>query len=296
MVIYPKIFADYQQRSFQSQTTSGDGQKLWFTPTRDTIDRNPPTLILVTESGLAVQYVNYLQWMNTEGAVAWQIERDPGMRILSHDGTTYFLDPDGDVYGVDAKKDFVLKEFFIPNSTDRGAIYLFQPRGDGRYLIQTYNTAEEVEEEVEHQPDDHNLMLQGSGGWSDWKWLLEFEGKVLPCLLTSDLNRAVQLDNTGRVRIIDVESGEQTGEFIIEGAVFADASLDREDALLIHLLTAERERKLCRYNLEGTLLWEHLLPPGQPKPVAQPPAVDTNNRVYLLWNNFLMAFDNGELL
>ncbi len=292
MTIYPMIFANYAKNACQDQSTSGKGERLWFTPSADTISQTPPMLIIITENGLIVQYADRFQQMGFDGKFTWQRDRDAGMNIIAYDNNIYFRGYDGDLHAVDSRNQPVLSDFFIPTSTDRGGFNMVLPKGENRMLVQTYNRAPEVEKGEPPIQDDYNLVLMGDG---NWEWLLEFKGNSLPALVTADARKVILLNNESQVLIYDSDSGERQGSFEIEGCWFLKASLDCHDNLVILSTSVEKEKKLSSYSLSGTMIWEYMLPSGEAGMPDQPPAVDKDNRVYFISNNFVNAIDKGEL-
>ena len=55
MNVYPKIFADYRQSSFQTQTTGAAGDQKWLTANPDPSPANVPRAIAIAAAGLIVQ-------------------------------------------------------------------------------------------------------------------------------------------------------------------------------------------------------------------------------------------------
>ena len=295
MIIYPKIYVDYRQSSCQSQTSNAEGKKLWFTPNTDTENRNPPTLILVTEEGLAVQYNNRFEHIGFDGKIAWTEEREPGMNIIAFNKNIYYRSSNYNLYGVDMLGKNILYDFFVPTSSERGFFHLVMPIGEDHFLIQTFNYAPEADEDSPDIKDDNNLVLMGSESWDDWDWHLEFEGTVLPALVSGDSKKIILLNTNNQVKVFDIETGKQSKVFEIEGVAFHLASLDNDDNIIISVNTVENQRKLLNYTLDGDLNWEYELPFVESMPFAQPPAIDSNNRVYFIINNFLYVINKGKL-
>lgn len=293
-MIYPKIYADYQQTSFQSQTSAVSGTRVWLEPIPDAAGGQRPLLIVLTEAGLTVQFESRLIRLGYDGKKVWEAACDPGLPVLAQGSNFFFRGIDGDLHGFDDGGKELYEEFPIPNCFDLGGVAAVMPLGGDDFLIQTFNRPEEVERGYPPEKDDYNLMVTGPESGVDWKWLHQFEGKALPGVASRDGKKFVLLNDRSQVLIFDIEKGEQTERFTVEGASFIDVGVDREDNLIIPLKTIEGERKLCSYTPSGQLNWEYALPPGTGWP-HQPPAVDTDNRVYYIFNNTLMVIDKGEL-
>jgi hypothetical protein len=188
----------------------------------------------------------------------------------------------------------VFDEFPIPNCFDLGGVLAVMPITEDLFLLQTYNRPEEVEEGYPPEKDDYNLIVTGPEMGVQWKWLQKFEGKVLPVVVSDDGKSFIMLNNRSQVTTFGIEDGKQVGQFTIEGAVFHDVSIDRKNNIIITLKTIEGERKLAGYTLTGELNWEYNLPPGSGW-IPQPPAIDGNNRIYMIANDALMVIEQGEL-
>lgn len=294
MPIYPKIYADYQQSSFQQQTTDASGDQVWFTPEPDPVYAQPPTLIVAIEDGLAVQSLDRFRYLTYDGKIVWEEPRDPGMDVFAYQNQFYFRTGDRRLNAVDLQRTRMLSGMHVATASSRGFFPLVVPRGQNHFLVQTFNRAEELMPDDPPKLDDYNLVLMGPDRWNDWDWLKEFEGSCLTALVTADTGRLVLLNSMGHVITMAIDSGDEVQRFELPGAEFLKASLDRDDNLVVVLVTPEGERKLCRYSLTGELSWEFMLP-AKGGILGQPPAIDADNRVYYMENNILRVIDKGEL-
>ncbi len=294
MTIYPKIYADYQQSSCQSQTARIAGKQVWLTPNPKAEGMPSPLLVVVSEPGLTVQYETQVMHLDLNGTIQWTKPGETSPPVLADADNIYFRGIDGNLHGVDSKGKELFDEFLIPNCFSRGGLVAVMPVGDDFFILQTYNLAKEVE--IDYPPDEDNYSIVLTSPTSDlnWKWLHKYEGLALPGLATNDRKKFVLLDNRSRVMVFDTDSGERLDFFEVQGAVFVGASIDRKDNLIIAMDAGDEGRKLCSYNLSGELNWEYALPPGG-EWSHQPPAIDGNNRVYFLSNNGLLAIDDGRL-
>ncbi len=296
MNVYPKIFADYRQSSFQTQTTSAAGDQLWLTPTPETPAGDVPRVIVVTAAGLAVQYGGRFRMIGFDGSVKWEMPNDPGVPAFATDSIIYYRATNRFLQGVTFDKKTVLTDFAIPRCRDRGGVPMIQPRGENHFLIQTFNMAPEVIVDSPPEPPDYNLMLMGPEGLTDWDWLHEFEGTALPALVTGDNARVVLLNTASLVTIFDIATGKTSGSFEIPQAGFLQASLDRRDRLIVALYGAEAHPQLDCYSLSGDLVWSCPLPSAERRAYRQPPAVDGDNRIAYIWGDTLLVVADGTIL
>ncbi len=296
MNVYPKIFADYRQSSFQTQTTSAAGDQLWLTPNIDASSANVPRVIVTTPAGLAVQYGDRFRMIGFDGVVKWEMPNDPGLPMFVADTVIYCRGTNRFLQGVTFDKRTVLSEFTIPRCRDRGGVPMVQPRGDNHFLIQTFNAAPEVIVDSPPEPPDYNLMLKGPEERDDWDWMLEFKGTALPALVTGDNTRVVLLDGTSRVNVFDIATGKPTGSFEIAKSGFLQASLDHRDRLIVALYDAKAQPQLACYSLSGEQVWSCPLPPAERRAFRQPPAVDGDNRIAYIWGDTLLMIADGTIL
>jgi len=129
----------------------------------------------------------------------------------------------------------------------------------------------------------------------DCDYIIEFEGKALPAMVSSDGKRVVLLNDEHQVLSYDVASGRSTGKFQLNDAGFWLATLDNNGNVVIVLQNSDRQWKLALYTPDGKLNWEYWLPSGAVPPNSQPPAVDSENRILLVFGKQLLRIANGEL-
>jgi outer membrane protein assembly factor BamB len=294
-MIYPKIYADYQQRSFQTQTAKLSGTRLWFVPTSEMTHNQHPKLILLHQAGLTVQFQSRLIGIGYDGNRAWETACDGDLPAVAGNGNVYYRGIDGDLHGIDPEGRELFDEFPIPNCFDLGGVLAVKPIQEDLFLFQTFNRPEEVEAGYPPEKDDYNLILTGPEMGVQWKWLQQFEGKVLPGIASDDENSFIMLNDRSQITAFNIEDGKQTKQFSVEGATFADASIDHENNLIVALKTIDGERKLVSYTLSGELNWEYLLPSAAGWS-HQPPAIDSNDRMYYIVNSTLLAIDKGRLI
>ncbi|MDD4051139.1 MAG: hypothetical protein PHR28_04465 [candidate division Zixibacteria bacterium] len=296
MKVYPKIFADYRQSSFQTQTTSAAGDQLWLTPNPDTSMANVPRVIAVAAAGLIVQYGDRFRMIGLDGTVKWEMTNDPGVPAFVADTAIYYRATNRFLQGVTFDKRTVLTDFAIPRCRDRGGVPMVQARGDNHFLIQTFNAAPEVIVDSPPEQPDYNLMLMGPDGLTDWDWMREFEGTALPALVTSDNVKAVLLNTTSLVTVFDIATGKTIDSFEVPKAGFLQASLDRRDRLVVALYGAKAQPQLDCYSLSGDLVWSCPLSPAERRAYRQPPAVDGDNRIAYIWGDTLLVVAEGTVL
>jgi outer membrane protein assembly factor BamB len=294
VMIYPKIYADYQQTSFQSQTARISGKRIWFVNFADNVKGQKLQLIILTDTGLTVQYESRLMQLDFNGQKVWDAACDPVLPVVASGKRLYFRGLDGDFHGIDEQGREMFEEFPIPNCFALGGVSAVMPTDDGNFVFQTYNNPREVEEGYPPEKSDYNLILTGPTDDIDWKWLHQFEGQALPGVASTDRTKFILLNDQSEVMVFDILKGELARKFTVEGASFVDVSIDRRDNLIAKLKTIEGERKLCSFTLSGELNWEYILPPGTGWS-QQPPAVDSNNRVYVIDSDSLLVIDEGEL-
>jgi len=295
MTIYPKIFADYRHTSFQEQTTRATGVIRWHCPPGDILPAQAPSVIVLTDDGLTVEYPDRLVRLGYDGATLWQERRDPKMRIMAHRGVVYYRGNDGFLHGVDARQKQLLNEFYIPNCFDRGAVQMVFPANENHFLIQTYNMAKEVKEDKPPESDDYNFILMGPDDWNDWDWLQEFEGRAMPGLITGDASTIVCVNDQNQVMAIDVKTGKEISRFTVEDGTIGPVSLDREDNLVTFVIDEEENLLLRKYSLAGKLQWKYLLSAGGEFP-NQPPAIDGDNCVLCIVGDSLQVINDGKLM
>ncbi len=293
-MMYPKIYADYQQTSFQSQTARISGKRVWFVNSADNVKGQKLQLIILTDAGLTVQYESRLIQLDFTGKLAWEAACEPVLPALASGNRIFYRGQNGHLHGIDEQGREMFEEFPIPNCFSLGDVLALMPIDDDNFLFQTYNRPEEVERGYPPEKADYNLILTGPTDGINWKWLHQFEGNALPGVASTDQTKFILLNDQSEVMIFDIPKGELAGKFAVEGASFADASMDRRDNLIVMLKTIEGERKLCSYTLSGELNWEYVLGPGTGWS-PQPPAIDSNNRVYIIANDTLMVIDEGEV-
>jgi hypothetical protein len=296
MNAYPKIFADYRQSSYQTQTTGASGDQLWLAPNPDTSMANVPRVIAVAAAGLVVQYGDRFRLIAPDGTVKWEMTNDPGVPAFATDSVIYFRATNRFLQGVTFDKRPVLTDFTIPRCRDRGGVPMIQPRGDNHFLIQTFNAAPEMIVDSPPEPPDYNLMLMGPDGPLDRDWLHEFTGTALPALVTGDNARVVLLNTASGVTVFDIATGKTADSFEVPKAGFLQASLDRRDRLIVALYDAKAQPQLDCYSLSGEQIWSCPLPPAERRAYRQPPAVDGDNRVAYIWGDTLLVVADGTIL
>lgn len=296
MNVYPKIFADYRQSSFQTQTTGAVGDRLWVTANPDTSVANAPRVIAVASAGLVVQYGDRFRMIGFDGAVKWEIPNDPGLPAFVADTVVYYRATNRFLQGVTFDKKTVLTDFTIPRCRTRGGVSMIQPRGGNRFLIQTFNLAPEVVVDSPPESPDYSLMLMGPDGPLDRVWLNEFTGTALPGLVTGDDVRVVLLDAAGGVTVFDAATGKAVDSFAIAKAGFQQAGLDCRDRLIVSFYDAEAKPQLACYTLTGEMVWRCPLPSAERRAWRQPPAIDGDNRVAYIWGDALLVVADGTVL
>jgi len=296
MALYRKIFADYQLSSFQEQKLTATGQLDWLAAPSDSADSRPPILVLVTDKGIAAQYPEKIEWIGLDGVANWSKIHDSGMNILIFDSSIYFRDPDQAIYALDRRGNYTLADFFVPTSDEDGTFYTVLPKEDGYILVHGFVPAREERMDEEDDSDRYSLVLKGPEGFDDYKYMRYFEGESLRGLLTKDEKLIVLLNDQGEVTSYDMASGKPSRAFKIEGAEFIEASLDREDRLILVMKHPEDGTLLACYDLIGNKIWATPLPSGIKSVYSQPPATDNENRVAYVWTNMLFYIVNGEVL
>jgi len=295
MILYSKLYADFQQTSRQAQTTSASGTQLWFAATPDSLRLSPPSVIILTDDGLTVEYPDRFRRLGFDGAFAWEIPRDSIMAIVAHEGVIYYRSSDHRLHGVDARQRQVLGEFYFPSCFDQCRVQLVMPAGDSHFIMQTFNPAREVELGYPPEKDSYTLALMGPDDWNDWDWLHEFEGTAFPGLTNNGKTMLAVPGEQGRVTVLDIKTGTST-TFEVTGAGFRAASIDYNDHLVAVVATTEKELKLISFTLAGEQNWECVLPGKPGSAFFHPPAVDGDNRIYVIVKGTVMAFDKGNLL
>lgn len=294
MTIYRKLFADYQLSSFQEQNLKATGTADWLARPSDSADNRPPLLVVVTEDGIVAQYPERLEWITPDGNTRWTKLHDSGMNILAHDGSIYFRDPDQGIYAVDPRGNYTLADFFVPTSDEMGVFQTVMPREDGHIFVQGFVPGREEREEDPDDSDRYSIVLKGPGGFDDYKYMRYFEGESLRGLVTSDGKLVVLLNDQGEVTSFDIETGRPSRAFKVEDAEFIEASLDREDNVVIVMDHPEDGTILACYDLTGNKKWQAPLPSGNKSIYSQPPAIDSENHVSFVWLNTLYHFVDGE--
>jgi len=295
MVLYPRVFADWQHSSSQAQTTSATGEKLWFVPNQEGGATGYPAVMVVTEAGLTVQYGDRFRQLRFDGTVAWEIAIDPGLAIFADTKAIYYLGPDLTLQGMTFERRAILGEYSIPRCGPRGSVVMVQPRGNKYFLMQTYNRAREMVVDDPPESDSYHLMLKRAEERTEVDWLHDFEGSALPGLVTHDNSRVVLLTPAGRVTVFDIASGKTVGSFDIPKAGLQQASLDHNDQLVILLYDAEAHPTLVSYSLAGERRWSFLLPPAGRRGAVQPPAIGADNRAAHIWGDTLWVVAEGAL-
>ncbi len=294
MAMYTMLFADYQHSSFQKQKTTIVGEQVWFTPNSDTTHKSPPTAILLSSQGLTVQYNDRLEQMNYDGKIVWEMERDPGLDIFIHNDGIFYRSTGRRLAAVDFEKNTILDAMHIMTSSRRGFFFLVLPRDNQRYLVQTFNRAPEPEPNVPDEQDNYNLVMMGPSGD---EWLHEFEGEVLPGLVTHDGKKVILLNDNSEVLSFDTDSGKKLDSFSFLGMQFLQASLDRSDNLVVAMLNQEKKQVLaCITTSDGKTIWEISFPDDGSHPFRQPPAIGNDNQVYYITNDTLYVIREGELV
>ena len=296
MNVYPKIFADYRQSSFQTQTTGAAGDQVWLAANPDSSIANVPRVIAIAPAGLVVQYGDRFRMIGFDGTVKWEISNDPGVPAFIDDTVIYYRATNRFLQGVTFDKKMVLADFTIPRCRDRGGVPMIQPRGGNHFLIQTFNEAPEVIVDSPPEPSDYNLMLMGPEGRTDWDWMNEFTGTALPGLVTGDKARVVLLNTASVVTVFDIPTGKQVGSFEITKAGFQQASLDRRDRLVVSFYDVKAQPRVACYSLAGEMIWSCPLPPAERRAWRQPPAVDDDNRIAYIWGDTLLLIADGTIL
>jgi hypothetical protein len=133
MNVYPKIFADYRQSSYQIQTTSAAGDQLWIIPNPDTSMTNVPRVIAAAAAGLVVQYGDRFRMIGLDGTVKWEMPNDPRVPAFIDDTVIYYRATNHFLQGVTFDKKTVLTDFTIPRCRDRGGVSMIQPRDSGEW-------------------------------------------------------------------------------------------------------------------------------------------------------------------
>ena len=294
MTMYKMLFADYQYSSFQEQTSNVVGEQVWVTPNSDSTHKSPPTAILLSPQGLTVQYNDRLEQMTYDGKIVWELERDPGLDIFIHNDAIYYRSTGRRLAAVDFEKNTVLDAMHIMTSSRRGFFYLVLPRDNQRFLVQTFNRAPEPEPNIPDEHDNYNLVLMGPSGD---EWLHEFEGEVLPGLVTHDSKKVMLLTDNSDILSFDTDTGEQLDSFSLPGVQFLQASMDRNDNLVVAMLNQEKKQVHACINVsDGKTLWEKPFPDDGPHTFRQPPAIGSDNQVYYITNDTLHVIKDGELL
>lgn len=296
MNVYPKIFADYRQSSFQTQTTGAAGDQVWMTANPDTSIANVPRTIAVASAGLVVQYGDRFRMIGLDGAAKWEVPNDPGVPAFIADTVVYYRATNRFLQGATFDKRTVLTDFTIPRCRDRGGVAMIQPRGNNRFLIQTFNMAPEMIVDSPPEPPDYNLMLMGPDGPLDRVWLNEFTGTALPGLVTGDDGRVILLNTASQVTVFEAASGKAVDSFVVAKAGFQQASLDRRDRLIVSLYDDKAQPQAACYTLTGEMVWSCPLPPAERRAWRQPPAVDGDNRVAYIWGDTLLLIADGTIL
>lgn len=299
VAVYPKMFADHQQSSYQNQTTKAVGHRLWLLPNPDSSQENSPEAVMVAEFGLIVQYGDRIRRIGFDGTLRWEMPSYPTPPAFIGDSNIYFCGTNRCLAGVTADKEMIFSEYIIPRFySERGSVLVVQPRGDKCFLIQTCNPAPEVASaDVPPESDSYHLMLKKTEDLVGIDWVHDFEGSVLPALITDDNGRAVLLDTrTSRITVFDIASGKMTSSFEIAKAGFQQASLDRRGRLIVSLYDAEAKLQLACYSLSGKPIWNCPLPSAERRADRQPPAIDNNNRVIYIWGDTLLVVADGTIV
>jgi outer membrane protein assembly factor BamB len=294
--MYPKIFADFRQSSFQSQTTRAVGKQVWFAPLQEQTAQSAPNLIVVDQEGMTVQYDDRLQRLSLSGSSGWVKERDGGLNVFAYNGETYYRASDGFLHATNAVGKERLDEFFIPRSYARGGVQLVVPLGKDHFLMQTFNKPEEVELGIPPGKDNFHLFIKGPESYKDIDWSVEYEGIALPGLITTDGMKIIVLDQANRIMTFDITTGKQLSSVEIKGAGFVRASLDQADNIIAYCWDAEDKKKLCSYTLQGVLNWEFLLGGRDTRVAAQPPALTTDGNVLIIVDSLLLSLSGGNKL
>lgn len=297
MSTYVRLFGDYRHSSCISQSIRTVGEPAWFASLVDSSNAELPECILPTAEGCYVQFRNRIVALDSNGKERWESPRDSSMLAVVDDSVLYLRDAKGELFGLDAGGKAVMSDFEPLACYHACRLLLVYPKGEGRFLLHTANKSPEAEviEERMEEPDDYNLVSQGPGGLMDSDYIIEFEGKSLPAMVSADGKRLVLLNYDHQVLSYDVATGRSTGKFQLKEVGFWLASLDNDGNIAIVLQTAAKEWKLVLYTPDGKLQWEYDLPAGVLPPNAQPPAIDSENRVLFVFGKQLLRVNNGEL-
>jgi len=297
MSTYPKKYADYRQSSFQNVVVKLGGEKEWFVPTSDTVNHNPPGVILCTDAGLVVQYPDRLRLVGFDGSPRWEREITPGYSATYEKSRVYFRATNQALSAVDNENKVVLDNFYVFSSSPFGFFPLAVPVGGKQLLCQTQNRAMQVDADDRREKDNANFILMGRG---DWAWHVELDGEALPGLMGDDRRSVIALCDDFRVRQIAVETGKSTELFAVPQARFLAASLDRDGKLVVAMRTPKGNHQLALYTLEPDQdkkpVWLMDLGGGAVGPYVQPPMVGANNRICYIHANKLRAVQDGREL
>jgi hypothetical protein len=296
VAMYSRLFADLRQSSLQLLKTQAVGRQAWHAPFKDASVQTIPTLLLVDNSGLTVQYANHLQRLSFEGAFGWAKERDGGLDIFGFQNEIFYTGTDDFLHAVNIAGKERFDEFFIPRAYARGGLRLVVPLGEDHFLMQTFNRPEEVELGKPPEKDNYHLFIKGPESYKDIDWSVKYEGIALPGLITADGKKVVVLDQSDRIMVFDIATGKQLSSIEIKGAGFVRASLDQTDNIIAYCWDAEDRKKLCSYTLQGALNWEYPLGGRDTRVAAQPPALTTTGQALIIVDSLLLLVADGNKL
>ncbi len=307
MTIYPKLYADFVNSSFQNQLVTAKGKLGTF----KSYDSNVSIgLILITSQGILAQIGNAIHFFDFKGSLKWIHE---GGRLLLADDKHIFLGLDQTVIILNYKnKPLSETQFEIRG----GGITITHPFNED-YLFAHYRVYGEndIDTEAHEQaaPTSTEIAMVKTGYEMEMddlepgnknskiKYRERFDYYSLP-LITKDKKSSVILDNgSNTIKIFDIETGNKKSEFKPEkSSEFISASIDRKNDLIVFLREWNpdaHENKLSSYSLSGKLKWSISFGKGEDyNQVSQPPAIDSKNRAYFIWKNEVLLIENGKIL
>ncbi|MBT8341151.1 MAG: hypothetical protein HKP58_06470 [Desulfatitalea sp.] len=298
-VDYPTRFANYQRNAHCPASPGSQVKCAWARKLSDDFDVHlNPTAVLVNGDYIGVQSSQHLLVYQSPGLFLFMAPLSENSAVIFGASAFSCFNTAQLLQYRDYAGNPLLKDVTVPGYEQWAVMLLFKPE-EKQYLSVAQFTGGPMHREGPRPEKRYAVYRQPTQDFFP-VWSHDQAGDITHALLNSDGQKLVLLhaaqneSGTGRVEVIKTNGGEVASTFDIDLAHVDSAALDAVGHLLIvgRGKKGQGDRSFIRaMDLTGKALWHHELQ----RPLGhQPPACNTDGRVFVLTENGVVCLKEGR--
>ena len=288
---YPVVYASPRRDSFIAVVTAASGRPGWSHVIGEPVTPNWLPIVLVWGTNTVVATYDSTMIIGPTGARVWEGARRPGSPICIANDLLYYMSATRFLQAVDSSGRPILMDFAFPIGTDRDdRLSLFWARKNDFVAVSTFVQTTETDAPISPSV----TCLRNDYGITYGSWISRCPGKssLAPLFVPETGSLAIVTDVVIRY---DVQSERELSRFVLPVTGAIDWSVDDKERYVVSGYTGVL-KTLVEFGSQGVELWrwtdsEH----SDMWLRSQPPIRSTDDRVYMLTTERVLAIDHGKL-